>query len=205
MPAPSYASFQRLNLHKWNNQRKLSKTIETQPAHFTEQTSDWFCSSSFFFKTENKITGKMSNPMQINTKLSFYSWNTVSSESETWCVPSVQVWWRALCDKHDSGEVASTTHCFRLWWKPFHQLPASEWRLKTERAERGGLVETNLQLKQSKAIVWNSWGPQQPNALTLRLNEIICCERVPVFFVLQTRRVKVLADHMQVHMTVKDK
>lgn len=125
--------------------------------------------------------------------------------SETWCVPSVLVWWEALCDTHDSGEVASTTHCFRLWWQPFHQLPASEWRLKTEQEGRGGLVETNFQLEESSAIVWNSQSPQQPDTLTLRLNEIIGCERVPVFFVLQTRRVKVLADHMQVHMTVKDK
>lgn len=146
----------------------------------------------------------MPNSKQIRTILSFLK-HSLSWGGETWCVPSVLVWWEALCDTHDSGEVASTTHCFRLWWKLFHQLPASEWRLKTERKVRGGLVETNLQLKESDKRVWNSQSPQLPNALTLRLNEIICCERVPVFLVLQTRRVKVLADHMQVHMTVKDK
>lgn len=59
--------------------------------------------------------------------------------------------------------------------------------------------------KRSSVILWNLITPKTHlNFLTLRVNEIICCERVPVFFVLQTWRVKVLADHMEVYMTVKD-
>lgn len=41
--------------------------------------------------------------------------------------------------------------------------------------------------------------------LTLRLDEVFSGEGVPVFLVLQTRRIKVLADDVQVNVTVKRK
>lgn len=83
----------------------------------------------------------------------------LSWESETWCVPSVLVWWKALCGTRDSAEVVSTAHWFHLWWQPFRLFRASEWHLNKTKNRRCGLVYTTLQQKK-QCHLWNFITPK---------------------------------------------